>query len=66
MPRKVKDPARLLTASEFRELLRISRPTFAEWKDAGLLPPAIVVRKRNYWRRSTVLAWLKKLEGAVA
>jgi hypothetical protein len=49
----------LLTQAQIRRIVPVSDMTLWRWRRAGILPPPIVIRGRNYTRRSIVLRALQ-------
>lgn len=46
---------RLVTAAEFRELLRVSARTFRRWRSAGFIErPDVVIGSAERWHLQTV------------
>lgn len=49
----------LITQRQARHLAgNISDMTMWRWRQAGIIPPPISIRGRNYWRKSVFLAAL--------
>lgn len=50
----------LINSAEAKRLAAdISGMTLWRWERAGIIPPAIVIRNRKYWRRLSYLAALE-------
>jgi predicted DNA-binding transcriptional regulator AlpA len=61
------DGLELLTLSDLCELVGISISTGRLWRREGRLPPPLQFTRRGLrWRRSTVRAWLDRLEAGAA
>jgi hypothetical protein len=49
-----------------REFGSVSAMCFWRWRRQGILPPPIVINKRNYWYRSTLQAAIGRHAPAAA
>lgn len=64
-PRSTDDP--LWAQPQVKEYLGgVSDMTLWRWRHVGILPDPIHIRKRNYWRKSTIVGVAEKLESAAA
>ena len=57
MPNNPQAPplSKLMSATAVRELFGgISQMTLWRWQRAGVLPPPIQIRKRNFWPQETI------------
>ena len=48
----------LLPQAQIRALVPVSDATIWRWEAQGKFPEHVSINKRNYWRRSDVIAWL--------
>ncbi|ATX64568.1 helix-turn-helix domain-containing protein [Roseinatronobacter bogoriensis] len=53
-----------ISRSQLAEELGVCEETLRRWTNARRGPACVRAGRKIYYRRSTVLAWLEKLEGA--
>lgn len=58
------DPEALISQPELQRLAGgVSAMTIWRWRKKGILPPPLVIERRNYWRRQVALAALHAAGG---
>lgn len=55
---------RLVPAADVKRAFSVSGMTLWRWRKAGLLPPPIVINKRNYWHESTLASVMARVSGS--
>ena len=57
-------PEQLISDTDLRRIFgNVSAMTIWRWRDAGILPPPVKIRKRNYTRASVVAEAQERLMG---
>jgi predicted DNA-binding transcriptional regulator AlpA len=60
------DAVQLLTTTQIRELLPVSRSTIYILIRTQGFPPPVKILRRSLWRRDLVESWIRQQAGVVA
>ncbi len=55
---------RLVPAAEVWQAFSISAMTGWRWRKAGILPPPVVINRRNYWHESDIASVLARINNS--